>query len=96
MPAAASTSSITGTCGASVSGTSSGTPTGAVPGSPATRCALYDGSASTRNAGRQSRSRHATSRVGRRSMSSRATMSQNPRTAFTGVPSGAVIDSGTP
>ena len=79
-----------------MSGTSSGTPTGAVSGSPGTRCALYDGSASTRNAGRQSRSRQATSRVGRCSVTSRATMSVNPRTAFTGVPSGAVIVSGTP
>ena len=95
-PAAASTSRITGTCGSSPPGTTSGTPTGAVSGPPATRCALYVGSAFTRNAGRQSRSRHATSRPGRRSVSSRETMSQNPRTALTGVPSGAVIDSGTP
>jgi len=96
IPAAASTSSSTGTCGASASGTSSGIPAGAAAGSPATRCALYVGSASTRKAGRQSRSRQATSLPGRRSVISRATMSVNPRTALTGVPSGAVIDSGTP
>ncbi len=96
IPAAASSSSSTGTCGASPSGTDSGTPAGAVPGWPGTRCALYEGSAATRNAGRQSRSRQATSRVGRRSVTSRATMSVNPRIAFTGVPSGAVIVSGTP
>ena len=40
IPAAASTSRMIGTCGESVSGISSGTPAGAVSGSPGTRWAL--------------------------------------------------------
>jgi hypothetical protein len=60
------------------------------------RCSLYDGTAATRNAGRQSRSRQATSRAGLVSRTTRAMRSSVPRTAFTGDPSGAVTDSGTP
>ena len=60
------------------------------------RCALYDGIASTRKAGRQSSSQQATSSVGRYAVTRVAIMSRNPRTALTGVPSGAVTDSGTP
>src|SRR5688500_7050400 len=52
--------------------------------------------ASTRNAGRQSSSQHATSRLGRRVATRRAVMSSRPRTALTGVPSGARTESGTP
>ena len=79
----------TGTCGLSSSGTSS-------PPSGATRCALYDGSASTRNAGRQSSSQQATSRSGPCVVSSRAVMSRKPRTALIGRPSGVVTLVGTP
>src|SRR6516162_7634115 len=89
-PAACSTSSITGTCTASAGGTSSDVP------SAASRCALYDGSAATRKAGRQSASQHATSRAGCRARTSRVIMSSSPRTALTGVPSGARTVSGTP
>ena len=89
MPIAASTSSMTGTWGASASGVWS-------PPSGATRCALYDAIASTRNAGRQSASMQATSRSGRCVRTSWAIMSISPRTALTGVPSGAVTDSGMP
>ena len=60
------------------------------------RCALYDGITATRKAGRQSASMQATSRAGCRARTSRAIMSSSPRTALTGVPSGAVIVSGTP
>ena len=60
-----------------------------------TRCALYDGSRSTRHWGRQSSSQQQTRSVGWYSPTSRAIMSSSPRTALTGVPSGAVI-SGTP
>ena len=77
------------TCGDSASGTSSSSPV-------ATRCALYDGIASTRKAGRQSASMAATSRLGLRSLTSRAMKSSRPRTALIGEPSGAVIVSGTP
>ena len=80
---------ITGICGTSPSGTVS-------PPFGLTRCALYDGTAATRNAGRQSRSRQATSRSGRRLRTRNAIMSMKPRTELTGVPSGAVTDSGTP
>ena len=51
---------------------------------------------STRNCGRQSRSRHTTSRPGRCWVITTAIESMNPRTALTGRPSGAVIDDGTP
>src|SRR3954454_18914943 len=91
IPKAASTSMMIGTCGSSAAGVSSVPRAGS-----ASRCALYDGSAATRNAGRQSSSQHATSRRGRRCVTSVATMSRNPRTALTGVPSGAFTDSGTP
>src|SRR3954462_1296288 len=91
MPNAARTSAMTGTCGSSAAGVSS------VPSAGlATRCALYEGSAATRNAGRQSSSQHATSRRGCRCVTSVATMSRNPRTALIGLPSGAFTDSGTP
>ena len=80
---------MTGTCAASAGGTSS-------PPSGLTRCALYEGIAATRNAGRQEASMHAISRVGCRARTSRAIMSRKPLTALTGVPSGAVIVSGTP
>ena len=90
-PAAASTCSMTGTCAASAGGTCSSF----LPSS-ATRCALYDGRAATRNAGRQSASIQATSRSGCRARTSRVIMSSSPRTALTGVPSGAVRVSGTP
>lgn len=94
-PTASSTASITGTCGDSASGTSSasGVP-GPVPA--ATRWALYEGISSTRQAGRQSASMQATRVSGRWSATSRAMKSSSPRTAFTGVPSGARTDSGTP
>ena len=46
--------------------------------------------------GRQSSSQQATSPVGDREATRAAHMSRNPRTALTGVPSGAVMDSGTP
>src|SRR5580704_2884059 len=88
-PDASSTSSISGTCAASAGGTSS-------PPSAARRCALYDGTAWTRKAGRQSASQHATSRAGCRARTSRVIMSSSPRTALTGVPSGAWTVSGTP
>jgi enoyl-CoA hydratase/carnithine racemase len=52
--------------------------------------------AATRQAGRQSASIAATSRVGDVVEINRAMASMSPRTAFTGVPSGAVTDSGTP
>src|ERR1700751_2568938 len=51
---------------------------------------------STRNCGRQSRSRHTTSRLGRCWVITTAIESMKPRTALTGRPSGAVIDDGTP
>src|SRR5580700_1842184 len=89
-PAACSTSSITGTCTASAGGVSSDAPSGA------RRCALYEETAATRKAGRQSASQHATSRVGCRARTSRVIMSSSPRTALTGVPSGARTVSGTP
>ena len=57
---------------------------------------LVDGSAATRNAGRQDASMQAISRVGCRARTSLAIMSSRPLTAFTGVPSGAVMVSGTP
>ena len=60
-----------------------------------TRCALYDGSRSTRHCGRQSSSQQQTRSVGWYSPTRRAFMSRSPRTALTGVPSGAEI-SGTP
>src|SRR5690606_18293006 len=41
-------------------------------------------------------SMHATSSSGECAFTSVAVMSSSPRTAFTGMPSGAVIDSGTP
>ena len=89
------------TCGPSSGGaaSASGAPPTGEDGSPiegSTRWALYDGIARTRNAGRQSRSRHAITAPGRRSRTRRATMSQNPRAAFTGVPSCAVSVAGTP
>ncbi|CAB4956327.1 unannotated protein [freshwater metagenome] len=90
-PSADSTCMMTGTWGLSVSGTSS-----ASGSSTATLCALYDGIASTRKLGRQSSSQHATRCVGEWSVTSRRMKSRNPRTAFTGVPSGATVDSGTP
>ncbi len=62
----------------------------------ATRWALYDSSSATRNRGRQSASKQATSRVGRISAIWRAKVSSRPRTAFTGVPSGERTDRGTP
>jgi hypothetical protein len=77
------------TWGLSASGTSS-------PPSGASRWALYDGIAATRNAGRQSASMAATRWVGRRSVTSRAMKSSRPRTALTGLPSGATTESGTP
>ena len=57
---------------------------------------MYDGSAATRKAGRQSSSQQATSRVGEWAVSSRAVMSRKPRTALIGRPSGDVMDVGTP
>src|SRR5699024_7132970 len=87
-PAASRSSQITSTCGSSDSGASS-------PLSAATRWALYPGIRSPRQSGRQFRSSAATSPDGRYSSTSTATMSQNPRTALAGVPSGPVIFSGT-
>ena len=81
-----------GTCGGERSGTSSPPSCRA----RATRCALYDGIASTRNCGRQSSSQHMTSRRRPVPVTSVAIMSSSPRTAFTGVPSGAFTESGTP
>ena len=93
MPTAPSTSRIIGTCGLEVSGTTSAL--GPPPG--ASRCALYDGISLTRHAGRQSKSSAHTSRSGRRVRTSWATMSMKPRTALTGLPSGArAADSGMP
>lgn len=89
MPTASSTCSITGTCGASAAGVSSAPPA-------ATRCALYEGIAATRKAGRQSASMQETSSAGEWARTSMAIMSMTPRTALTGIPSGAVSDSGTP
>ena len=88
-PAAVSTSRITGIWTVRPSGTCS------VPSGLA-RCALYDGIAATRNAGRQDASMHATRRTGCRARTRRVIMSSSPRTAFTGVPSAAVTVSGTP
>ena len=61
-----------------------------------TRCALYDGSRSTRHCGRQSLSQQQTRWVGSYSSTSRLMKSSSPRTALTGVPSGAWTESGTP
>ena len=93
MPRAASTSTMTGTCGSSAGRRL----LDAALSASASRCALYEGSAATRNAGRQSSSQHATSRVGRppRRRAWRSCRG-SPRTALTGVPSGAFTDSGTP
>ena len=83
-----------GTC------TSSGSGTTSTSGPPATtystRCDLYDGIRSTRHWGRQSLSQQHTRCVGRYSPTSREMKSSSPRTAFTGVPSGALNESGTP
>ena len=108
MPIAARTSSSTGTCGDSSSGTTSRLAAGAAVSPPtviagcasatwgvATRWVLYDGISCTRQAGRQSRSRQATTRVGLASAITRLMMSSEPRTALTGRPFGAVIDDGT-
>lgn len=94
MPRASRTSSITGTCGASVSGISSSSGPAGV--SSATRWALYEGIRSTRHCGRQSASIQATRSSGWWSWTSRAMKSSRPRTALTGVPSGALTESGTP
>src|SRR3954471_14730286 len=51
---------------------------------------------STRHCGRQSSSRHTTRRLGRSRVMTVATASRKPRTALTGLPSGAVIEEGTP
>ena len=51
---------------------------------------------STRHCGRQSSSRQTTKRRGRSRVITVATASRNPRSALTGLPSGAVIDEGTP
>ena len=88
-PETRSSSSITGTWAASAGGVSS------VPSS-ARRCSLYDGIAATRKAGRQSASRQAMSRLGGLAVTRRPMVSSRPRTAFTGVPSGARTVAGTP
>ena len=88
-PRAPSTCSITGICAVSAGGASS------LPSARA-RWALYDGSAATRKAGRQSASMQAIRPAGERPRTSREIMSSSPRTALTGVPSGAVSVSGTP
>jgi hypothetical protein len=94
MPRAVSASTMTGTCGVSVSGTTSVSgPTGAAS---ATRCALYVGSRSTRHCGRQSSSQQAISSVGEKSVTSRPIMSSSPRIALTGIPSGDFTVSGMP
>ena len=93
MPIASSTSSITGTCGERVSGTSSssgprlrgllGDPVRLVRGDqvdPPLRAPVA--------------SMQATRSSGRWSWTSRAMKSSSPRTAFTGVPSGARTESG--
>ena len=85
---------IMSTCGVRSSGTSS--MSGPSAWTSSTRCALYDGIRSTRHCGRQSSSRHTTSRAGRSRVITVATASRKPRTALTGLPSGAVIDEGTP
>ena len=85
---------MTGICVASGSGVTSAS--GSSSRSSTTRCALYDSSSSTRHAGRQSSSQQQTMRSGSRSVTSRVMKSSSPRTALTGVPSGAVIESGTP
>ena len=81
---------MTGICGERPGGVSSDVP------SAASRCALYEGTAATRKAGRQSASRHATSWAGCLARTSRLIMSSSPRIALTGVPSGARTVSGTP
>ena len=63
--------------------------------SATTRWVLYVGSSSTRQAGRQSLSQQQTSWSGSYCPTSLEMKSMKPRTAFTGVPSSAVI-SGTP
>lgn len=83
-----------GTCGDRVSGVSS--TSGPLSVSSATRCALYEGISSTRQWGRQSASMQATRSSGRWSWTSRPMKSSSPRTALTGVPSGAFTESGTP
>ncbi len=88
-PRAARTCSITGICAVSAGGASS-------EPSARARWALYDGTAATRKAGRQSASMQAIRAAGERPRTSRAIMSSRPRTALTGVPSGAVSVSGTP
>ncbi len=75
------------------SGTSS--MSGPVARSATTRWVLYVGSSSTRQAGRQSLSQQQTSWSGSYCPTSREMKSMKPRTAFTGVPSSALI-SGTP
>src|SRR4051812_35103984 len=82
-----------GTCTPSASGTCSPA-TSSSPGC-ATRCALYDGMASTRKAGLQSLSQQATRCVGRPRSTNEAIMSSSPRTAFVGTPLGPMT-SGTP
>src|SRR4051794_27309214 len=84
---------MTGTCTSNGSGTSS--TSGPVGTSATTRCALYDGNRSTRQAGRQSLSQQQTSPSGSYCVTSREMKSMKPRTALTGVPSAALI-SGTP
>src|SRR4029450_12709687 len=99
MPNASSSSRMIGTCTLSASGTiSTSTPASPLPAPPgASRCVLYDGMSRTRQAGRQSSSRAQMSRPGRRVRISVATKSRKPRTALTGVPSGArAADSGMP
>src|SRR3954447_20216481 len=93
MPNASSTSRMIGTCTSSGSGTSS--MSGPDGTSATTRCDLYVGSSSTRQCGRQSLSQQQTSSSGSYCSTSREMKSMKPRTAFTGVPSSAVI-SGTP
>src|SRR4051812_18944654 len=90
MPSAARNSRMIGTCGDSASGTSS-------PPAGVSRCALYDGSSATRQAGRQLSSRQHTMRSGPRPRMRVERKSRKPRTALTGVPSGAfAAASGTP
>ena len=52
--------------------------------------------AAVRKAGRQDASMQATRRPGFLARTRRVIMSSSPRTAFTGIPFGAVTDSGTP
>jgi hypothetical protein len=72
IPSSSSASTIIGSCASSSGGVSLD-----VLAAFSSRCALYDGIAATRNAGRQSSSQQATSRRGRRRVTRCAIMSSS-------------------